>query len=190
MKLLKKIGLVLAGLLVLLVLISFFLPSQVHVERSRTLAGPPEAAFAQVNTLKNWETWSPWHRIDPKNTTYVFSEKPDGEGAWYSWKSPNPNVGNGKLTVTKSLPGELVEADLDFEGMGTSKSGYHFQPDGNGTKVTITMDSDMSRPFVVGRYMGLMMDKMLGPDFEKGLANLDSVVAHVPTPAPAAVTVK
>lgn len=190
MKLLKKIGLVLAGLLVLLVLISFFLPSQVHVERSRFIAGPPEAAFAQVNTLKNWETWSPWHRIDPKNTTYTFSEKPEGEGAWYVWKSTHPNVGNGKLTLTKSLPNEAVEANLDFEGMGTSRTGYYFKPEGNGTRVTFSMDGDMSRPVVVGKYVGLLMDGMLGPMFEQGLANLDSVVTHAPKPAPATVTVK
>lgn len=190
MKLLKKIGLALVVLLALLVVVSFFLPSQVHVERSRTVAGPPEAAFAQINTLKNWETWSSWHRIDPKNTTYTFSEKPEGEGAWYSWKSTHPNVGNGKLTVTKSLPNESVEALLEFEGMSSSKTGYHFRPEGNGTKVTFTMDSDMSSPFVVGKYLGLVMDRMLGPEFEKGLANLDSVVANAPKPTPAVVTVK
>lgn len=190
MKLLKKIGIALAGLLVLLVLISFFLPSRVHVERSRTVAGPPEVAFVQINTLKNWSAWSSWHRIDPKNTAYEFSEKPGGEGAWYSWKSPNSNVGNGKLTVTKSLPNESVEALLEFEGMSPSKTGYHFKPEGNGTKVTFTMDSDMSSPLVVGKYLGLMMDRMLGPDFEKGLANLDSVVARTSQTAPAVVTVK
>jgi hypothetical protein len=188
MKLLKKIGLALVGLLALLVLVSFFLPSQVHVERSRTIAGSPEAAFNQVNTLKNWENWSPWHRIDPRHTTYQFSAQPAGEGAWYSWQSANPNVGDGKLTVTKSQPNEVVEADLEFGGMGTSKSSYRFVPGGSGTKVTIAMDNDMSRPVVVGKYLGLFMDRMLGPDFDKCLTNLDSVVARQ---APAAgVTVK
>ncbi len=187
MKILKKVLLVLAAVLVLVVVVSFFLPEQVHVERSKVVSGPPEAAFEQVNTLKNWSNWSPWHRLDPKNTTWAFSGKPGGEGAWYSWKSPNADVGNGKLTITKSVPNENVEGKLDFEGMSSSKVGYAFKPEGSGTRVTYSMDSDMSQPFVVGKYVGLFMDQLIGPFFEKGLASLDSTVAH---PTPAVVTVK
>ncbi len=175
MKLLKKIGLGLLALLVLLALISFLLPKQIHVERTALIQAPDSVLFAQVNTMKNWSNWSPWHQIDPQHTQYTFGDKPAGEGAWYSWTSTNSSVGSGKLTVTKSVPSETIEAALDFGDQGTAKSAYYFKSEGNATRVTFTMDSDMSQPPVIGPYFGLLMDGWIGNDYEKGLENLAKV---------------
>lgn len=174
MKLLKKIGLGFAGLVALLVAVGFMLPRQVHVERSLVMQAPPAAAFEQVNTLKNWEKWSPWHQIDPKmKLTYEGPEA--GAGAKYIWFSDHEKVGNGSLTIKTSEPNKKIVSEMDFMENGVATGTYYFEETPEGTKVTWAMDSDMGMN-PVGRYFGLMMDKFLGPDFEKGLNSIKTLV--------------
>ncbi len=165
----KKILLGLLGIIVLLVIVSFFLPREVHVERSIVINAPQEIAFEQVNTLKNWENWSPWNELDP-NMSIVYSGPESGTGAMYTWEG-NDKVGKGNLKITNSEPFNRVETDLDFMEQGVAKGYYTFEPVEGNTKVTWGFDSDMGMN-PIGRYMGLMMETFLGPDFEKGLSNM------------------
>ena len=178
MKTLKKVLLVLAVILVVFVGVGMMLPREVKVERTAEVQGSPQAAFELVNTLKNWDLWSPWHRIDP-NQVVTYSAESSGEGAWYTWNSTHPDVGNGKLTILNTDPHAVINTQLDFEGMGSSKADYFFKPTEKGTQVTMTMETDMGAG-PVGRYFGLMMDKWIGEDYEKCLANMDSVLRANP----------
>lgn len=183
MKLLKKIGLVLLGLIVLLVVVSFLLPGKVHVERSLVMKTNPETAFAQVNNLKNWGKWSPWHQLDPEmKITYAGPEA--GAGASYSWISDHDQVGCGKLTIQESQQNQFIRSAMEFDGMGTSYATYTFEPVAEGTKVTWGMDSDSKEMpwtfYVPSKYFNLFMDDLLGKDFEKGLNNLKTVVENMP----------
>ncbi|HAP00979.1 MAG TPA: hypothetical protein DCQ93_03540, partial [Bacteroidetes bacterium] len=179
MRTLKNIGLVLLGIILLLVIISLFLPSKVHVERTAVISGKPEMSFALVNDLHNWEKWSPWHRKDP-NMKITYNDTASGMGASYSWTSDNSQVGNGSLKISKSNPVSFVETQMNFMENGTGTAGFNFEPAGtDSTKITWTMDSDMGWN-LIGRFFGLMMDKFVGPDFEAGLHNLDSLVASMP----------
>ncbi len=178
MKILKTIGIGLLGVIVLLVIISFFLPRKVHVERSIEINGNPQSAFVLINNLKNWEQWSPWHKLDP-NTKWTFSETAEGTGAWYNWTSENKNVGNGKLTILESKENEHIKTQLDFEGMSPAFADYIFTPTDNGYKLTWTMDSDMGMN-PIGKFFGLMMDAMIGPDYEKGLKSLKELAEAGP----------
>ncbi len=183
MKALKKIGKWLLILIIILVVVSFFLPSGSHVERSAVIKADPAVVFAQINTLKNWEKWSPWHKIDTAmKLTYAGPES--GTGASYSWASENSKVGNGKLTIMNSVPNDSIITQLEFEGMGASSGRYRFTKTDSGTKVTWAMDSKCSSlPWywrIPAKYMGLFMDKMIGPDFEKGLASLKTLAESTP----------
>ena len=186
MKTLKKIGLGFFGLLVLLILVAFLLPGKVHVERSLVIKASAEPVFSQVNTLKNWEKWSPWHQIDP-NMKLTYAGPESGQGASYSWLSNHDQVGNGKLTIQEARTNEFIKTAMDFEGMGTSYATYNFETVPEGTKVTWGMDSntdDMPWKFYVpSKYMNLFMDDMIGKDFEKGLNNLKAVVESQPVAA-------
>ncbi len=176
MKTLKKIGIVLVSFVLLLVIVSFFLPSTFHVERSAVINANDSVIFSNVNNLKNFVTWMPWAKMDP-NTKMDFFGPEQGLGQGYNWSSEK--TGNGKMTIIESAPNQKVIMELDFEGMGKSAASFGFTKEGNATKVTWAMDSKGEGiPFwmiVPHKYMSLFMDKMVGADFENGLASLKSL---------------
>ena len=173
MKLLKRIGIILLAVIVLLVVISFMLPSKIHVERSAAIGAPANVVFMQVNNLRNWNNWMPYNKIDPE-MKIEYNGKEEGTGAGYSWSSENSQVGNGKITITESKPNELIVTALDFMENGNATGSFKFEPSGSETKVTWGMDMDMGMN-PIARYLGLFMDQLMGQDFEKGLRDLKSV---------------
>jgi len=184
MKILKNIVLVIVILVVTLVIVGFLMPSARHIERSLVVNAKPDAVFAQVNDLKKWNSWSPWFKMDP-NSKMVFSDNSVGLGAYYTWESTNSNVGKGKLTIEESTPFSLVKSKLEFEGMSESHAYFKMEPEGENTKVTWAIDSNLgNNPFF--RLMGVMMDKMLGDIFLQGLTDLKKVAEENPI-APAEV---
>ena len=191
MKIIKKILKWIGILILLLILVSFFLPSRSHVERSIVMNASTEIAFAQVNTLKNWEKWSPWHHIDTA-MQLSYDGPESGPNAKYNWKSENPNVGEGSLTFVSVVPNDSIHCKMEFTGMGISYSSYKFRKEENGTKVTWAMDGDgEGMPWywkVPSKYMCLFMDKMVGPDFEKGLNSMKEVAEKAATETPATKT--
>jgi len=169
MKILKRIIIGLAVLFALLMAIGLLLPSAYKVERSVTIQAPVELVFDQVNDLRKNEAWSPW-----KDPTMVvkYSEPSAGKGASSSWTSKD--MGNGTQTIEESVPNSTIDIHLDFGGMGTAKAKWLFSQEGEAVKVTQQMYGDQGMN-PVKRYMNLMMDKMVGPYFEKGLASLKQV---------------
>lgn len=178
MKVLKKILIAILVLVLILVGVAYLLPKEVKVERSAVINAPPEVVFEQINTLKNWEIWSPWHAIDP-DMQITYSSTASGEGAYYEWKSANKQVGDGKLTILKSYPVDSILVEMDFGEQGVATVSYLFEKVDDGTKVTWTMVSDMGMN-PINRYMGLMMDNMVGESFEKGLENLEEASKNAP----------
>lgn len=173
MKILKFIGLGLLFLIVLLVAAAYLLPRHVKVERTTTINAAPEIVFGQVNILKNWEQWSPWHKIDQK-MKLEYNGIPSGKGASYSWQSDVKNVGNGKLTITRIVPFDTIDVEMNFMDQGVALGGYYFKKVDSTVILTWWMDADMGNN-PIGRWMGLFMDKMLGKDFEKGLNSIKMI---------------
>ena len=180
---LKKILIGLGALLALMLIVISLQPATFHVERSITMAAPPEAAFAQVNDLHAWGAWSPWEKLDPA-LKRTYDGAPAGIGAKYAWVG-NKDVGEGRMTVEKSEPGKLVGIKLEFlkpfEATNTATFTFEKTPDGN--KTTWAMDGNNN---FISKAMCLVMDmdKMIGPDFERGLASLKTAaeaVAKTPT---------
>lgn len=170
MKILKKIGMVLLAVIALLIVVSFFISPKVHIERSMVMKAPREAVYNQLVDVKALNTWSPWVKMDPK-TELTYGDITSGVGASYSWKSEM--MGNGTLTIT-GIDADSVANNLAFED-GESSAYYKLEDSPEGLKVTWGFDGDMSKPFVLGKYLGLMMDGMMGGTFESGLHSLDSV---------------
>ena len=93
-----------------------------------------------------------------------------------SWTSEHPQVGTGSQEIVESTPNEWVSSVLDFGPMGTADAYFELAPDGgNSTEITwgFNMDAGLNP---VERYMGLLMDRWVGGDYEAGLAKLKSVV--------------
>lgn len=179
MDILKKVLLFLLGLIILMAIATIFLPTKSHVERSLTINAPASNVYTQVANLKNWEKWSPWNKADPGMKLTYSSNNPVGKGAHYSWVGTNDQSGKGKLTIVEAAPNQSLKTKLDFEGMGTSYGTWKFEPSGNGTKVTWGLDSEMSG---FSKWFGLMMDSMVGGQFEEGLAGIKDLAESMPAP--------
>ena len=164
----------LLGALVVLVLLlaagAFLLPREVSVARSITVAVPPATLFPQVNSLQNLNTWSPWAAKDPAMKV-TYEGPAEGVGAKMSWTSEVAEVGSGTQEIIESTQDERVVSSLVFGNMPPSKAYFDLEADGTGTTITWTLAVDMGMN-PVGRWMGLMMDKWVGVDFDKGLAKL------------------
>lgn len=178
MKTIKVILITLVALAAIAATVGFLSPSQVHVERSLTINAPSEIVHGQINNLKNWTKWSPWYRMDTA-MQIEYNHIASGAGAGYKWNSKDKNVGTGDMTITASTPDSISTA-MNFMENGVATGNFLFSKSDSGTKVIWTMDSDMGMN-PIGRIFGLFMDKMLGPDFEKGLANLKEVAEAIPT---------
>ena len=176
---LKKILLGLVIVVALFLVYAATRPSDYRVERSAALAASPAALFAQVNDHHNFNAWNPFLKLDPhvKNT---YSGPDAGVGAACSWDG-NSSIGAGSSTITESKPDELVRMRMDWkrpmEGTGTVD--FTFQPIGDKTVVTWAMYGQHT---FLGKVISVFMDtdKMVGPTFEEGLAELGRVVAATP----------
>ena len=153
----------------LLLVVSIFLPSQYQIKRTATVNAPADSVFVLIANLKNWPTWSPWHSSDP-NTITTFSPTTMGPGATMDWKSKQH--GNGKLVVKSILPPNQVVYEITFgEGELASIGMFTLSPATSGTNIEWSMIGDVGMNPLY-KYGVLFMDGFIGPDFEKGLNNL------------------
>lgn len=174
MSILKKAIPFIIGLPIVISLVSFALPKEVAVSRTTVINATPDKVFPHVNDLKMFEKWSPWAQIDP-NMKVTYSGADQGKGQKSSWTSENPNVGNGSQEITDSVANERIETKLDFGKQGIATAGFDFAPEGQGTKVTWRFKTDTGyNPMM--RWMGLLFDRWIGGDYEKGLKSLKETV--------------
>jgi uncharacterized protein YndB with AHSA1/START domain len=151
---------------------SFLLPASVTVTRSIEIAAPPEKVFALVGDLRRFHEFSPWADIDPL-TQYVFEGPDSGVGQKMSWASSNRNVGTGSQIVTAYQPPSHVGIDLVFGQESTAVAAWNLAPAGSGTRVTWSFHTSLDG--IVARWFGLMFDRWIGADYEKGLERLKLV---------------
>lgn len=150
-------------------------PSEFRVVRSATMAAHPAAVFVQVNDLHNWESWSPWAKLDPTMKT-TYEGAPSGVGAIYKWNG-NKTVGEGCTTILESQPSERIRIKLQMfrPFAGINDVAFAFVPEKEQTLVTWTMTG--TNNFIVKAVRLVMnMDKLIGGQFEQGLAQLKAVV--------------
>jgi hypothetical protein len=173
MKFVVRIFSVLVGLWILLVLAGFLLPSHFRVERSTVVAAGRQAVFAHVGDLRAWKQWGVWFQRDP-GMAIEYSPATTEVGAWSQWKSGSQ--GDGKMTITSSAPPDSFEYRMEFTDVGMTAVGrVLLSAAGEGsTRVTMVMEGDLGNS-PVKRWFGLLMDHLVGPDFESGLANLKRV---------------
>lgn len=161
------------GLVTLLLLVGLFLPRRYRVERSLELAVKPEAVYSHLANLRDWPEWTVWNRNMDPTVQFTFSGADTGVGAEYRWEGKQ--LGRGRLKLVEADPGKGVSYELDFEeGRYVSTGSIRFEPSGTGLKLTWVNEGELGRN-PVNRYMGLMMDRMMGGDFEKGLAGLGTL---------------
>lgn len=170
-----KILIGLALVVIAFIIIVAMRPSEFRTVRSAVIPAKPAAVFEQVNDLHKWQAWSPWAKMDP-NAKNTFEGPDAGTGAAFKWAGNN-KVGEGKMTIVESRPNELVRFQLDFlkPFQASNTAEFVFKPEGEQTHVTWSMSGKNNFMFkAVGLFMNC--DKMIGDQFEQGLANLQTIV--------------
>ncbi len=176
---LKKILIGFAVVVVVFVAVVAMQPSAFRVERKATMVAPAPAVFAQVNDFHKWEAWSPWAKLDPAAKS-SFDGPAAGTGAIFRWAG-NKDVGEGSMTITESRPNELIRIKLEFlkPFAATNMAEFAFRPEGDQTQVTWAMTGEKN--FISKAICLFMsMDKMVGGQFESGLAQMKAVVETTP----------
>jgi hypothetical protein len=168
---LKKI---LIGLVVLVAVFAAVVvsrPASFAVERSATIPTPPDTAFTQVNDFHAWAGWSPWEKLDA-GMKKTYSGANTGAGSIYYWNGNN-DVGEGRMTMEKSERPNTIGIKLEFMRpfAATNQTTFTFTPVPEGTKVTWSM-SGHNDFFGKAASLFMDMDKVVGQDFERGLASL------------------
>ena len=154
-------------------------PSEFRVARSTTISAPPSAIFVQVNDFHKWEAWNPWGKIDPA-MKQTYEGAPAGTGAIYTWAGNN-EVGEGRMAIIESRPSELIRVKLEFfkPFAATNTAEFTFKPEANQAVVTWSMFGEKNF-MAKAIHLFMNMDKMIGGQFEKGLAEMKSVVEPSP----------
>jgi uncharacterized protein YndB with AHSA1/START domain len=154
-------------------------PSEFCVTRKAVMVAPVAMVFEQVNDLRKWRAWSPWAKMDPaaKNS---FEGPEAGAGAVMRWAGSH-KVGAGSMTITESRPGELVQLRLEFlkPFKATNAAEFTFKAEGNRTLVTWSM---LGKSNFMSKVFGVFVDcdKMIGGQFENGLAAMKLIVEYAP----------
>lgn len=149
-------------------------PDEFRVQRSMTINAPPQAVFALINDYRNWVAWSPWEKKDP-NMKRNYSGPSSGQGAMYAWEGDS-NVGMGRMLITDASPSRIA-LNLDFEKPFAGHNKVVFTMESKGLTTDVTWSMEGPSPFFA-KVMQVFcnMDKMIGAEFENGLAALKAAV--------------
>ncbi len=172
MKILQSVLAVVGAIALVVVLAGVVLPASFAVERSARIAAPAEKIYDYVVEPRQWARWNNWTRRDPA-MHIIYSGPPFGQHAKWAWESGK--VGSGSMEITRVVPNRLVEYNLHLEGVNLNTAGaVRLEPAGEATRVVWTQSGDVGgNP--LKHYIAVAMDRMVGPDFEAGLANLKAL---------------
>ena len=172
---LRKLLLGVVVLIAAVLLLATRQPETFSVERRIVVNAPPERVFAQINDFHAWEAWSPWAKLDPAMQA-TYSGAAQGVGAVYDWRG-NSDVGEGRMAIKSATAPSEVMIALDFHTPFESHNVTTFMltPTESGTEVIWMMKGNAE---YVTKLMTMFvsMDKMVGPDFSRGLEQLKTVV--------------
>ena len=168
---LKKIAIAFAAVIAVLLVVIALQPAEFRIERSADIRAGAPIVYAQVNDFRVWDSWSPWAKLDhTMKKTLSGAEK--GKGAVYAW-SGNDEVGSGRMEIIDTRQDQSVKIKLDFLAPFAASNITQFviKPKGNVTTLSWIMTGQND---FIGKAFGLFMnmDKLVGADFEKGLADL------------------
>jgi hypothetical protein len=150
-------------------------PDRFRIQRALTINAPAEAVFPLICDFHRWGGWSPWENRDPAMKR-SFGGVASGKGAVYGWEG-NKNVGTGRMEIIEASAPSRIVIKLDFLKPFEAHNIAEFtmlpkeNAKENATEVTWAMYGPAS---FLSKLMHVFIDmeKMIGRDFEAGLANL------------------
>ena len=167
----KRLGLGLAIVSILLIIASLFFGSEIEVERSITINAPVDSVFKEVNVLSNWEHWSPWESENPYQKT-TYSGPKEGKGAKASWKSRNNKSNSGTTKIVKSVPNETIVTSTRSEsGRKSSEGTWTFEKTDEGVKVSWKVTAYLGvNP--ITKLFSSKLEKIMSENYFKGLKKM------------------
>ncbi|WP_420125007.1 SRPBCC family protein [Longimicrobium sp.] len=157
-------------------------PDTFRMHRSAVIDAPPERIHPLISDFRKWADWSPYEKLDPEMKK-TYSGAATGRGAVYAWEG-NKKAGAGRMEMTETSP-QRIAINLEFTRpfKASNVTTFTLQPHGAGTEVTWAMEGP--NPFI-NKVMGVLinLDRLVGKDFEAGLANLKTIAERHPS-APA-----
>jgi hypothetical protein len=170
------IAAILAIAIVIILILASTKPATFSVRRSAAVQAPAEAIFPLINNFHQWARWSPWEKRDPAMKR-DYSGAESGKGAVYAWDG-NKNAGSGRMEILDASSSSKITIKLDFfkpfEGHNTAEFTFVPEREAAATNVIWVMQGPSS---FMSKVMQVFMDldKMIGRDFEAGLANLKTL---------------
>lgn len=171
---LKYILLIVALALIAVLIAAAFRPDTFRVERAIQINAPADRIYPLIDDFHRWTAWSPWEKRDPA-LKRDYSGAASGKGAVYAWEG-NKDVGQGRMEILEAVPPSRIVIKLDFlkpfEAHNTAE--FTLQPVAGGTELRWAMQGP--QPYLF-KLMNLLfnMDKMVGKDFEAGLASIKAI---------------
>ncbi|HVG51239.1 MAG TPA: SRPBCC family protein [Xanthobacteraceae bacterium] len=149
-------------------------PDEFRVTRTVRINATPDRVYPLINDLRGWQSWSPYEKKDPAMKR-TFGNVTAGKGASYEWDGDS-NVGKGRMEIAETVPPSKVVIDLHFMKPFEGRSTAEFLISQNGPPTDVTWTMHGPAQFIT-KIMCVFfdMDKMIGPDFEVGLANLKTI---------------
>jgi len=149
-------------------------PDTFRVQRTVSINAPPDKVFGFINDFHQWASWSPWEKLDPAMKK-THSGSPQGKGAVHEWDG-NKDVGTGRMEVLENIPSSKILIKLDFLKPFEAHNTAEFTLEGKSASTTVSWAMYGPQPYMM-KVMGLFcsMDKMVGGQFETGLANLKAL---------------
>ncbi len=176
MRVLKFIGFVLLFLVVVALVLPLIMPDHAETSQHISIRAKAQTAFRQVNSLKNWQKWSPFELGDT-NMVSSYEGPEQGVGSKHVWTSKT--MGDGSMVIISSQPYKMIQSELDFGSSGKALDEWTFTPKGDSVVVSWSLKvSELSYPF--GKYFGFFLESLMKPMQEKGLQKLKEVVEASP----------
>ncbi len=177
LKIIAIAAIVIVVLVVIVLVVAATRPNDFRVERSATIAAPPEEVYAMIADFHQWPAWSPYEKLDPAMKK-TFSGATSGEGAVYEWEG-NSQAGSGRIEIIEAQAPNQLTMTLNMIKPFNCHNEVVFTIARQGESKNVTWAMQGQQPFI-GKVMSLFMnmDKMVGGQFEEGLANLKAVTEN------------
>lgn len=171
---LKKIAIAVVALIAAVLAYAATKPDTFHVQRTTAMKASSEKIFPLVNDFHNHSSWSPWEKKDPAMQK-TLSGAENGKGAVYAWEG-NSDVGKGNIEITDSVPTSKVMMKLNMMTPFEAHNIVEFTLDAKGDSTQVTWAMHGPQPYMM-KVLSILMDcdKMVGRDFETGLASMKAL---------------
>lgn len=170
----KSIVIMVVVLLAALLLYAATKPDTFRVQRSISIKAPPEKIFPLINDFRSWVSWSPYETKDPAMKR-TYSGAASGKTSVYEWNGDR-NVGKGRMEIAESSPPSKVTIKLDFMKPFEAHNIAEFTLEAGADSTNVTWAMHGPLPYLAKViHLFFNMDRMVGKDFEAGLANLKTV---------------